>query len=92
MVDKICEYIFDFINQKRNNMKKLIKNDVLNLMQSGAILSRVYEVYSYWELKTKDGITITNIKKGVCEIIEKNNKKNLLVINQDKNGYSLIFK
>jgi len=73
-------------------MNKLIKNQVLDLMKNGAILSRIYEVYSYWELKTIDGVRITNIKKGVCEMIEKNNKRDLIIFNQDKNGYSLIFK
>ena len=73
-------------------MEKLLKNDILDLMKSGAILSRIYEVYSYWELKTVDGVSITNIKKGVCEMIEKNNKTNLVILNQDKNGYSLMLK
>jgi hypothetical protein len=70
-------------------MKKLSTSDVIAHLQKGAILSRIYEVYSYWELKTIDGLNITNIKKGACEIVVKNNSKNLVIVNQDNNGYSL---
>jgi hypothetical protein len=73
-------------------MKKLLSSDVLEYLKNGAILSKIYGVYSYWELKTIDGINITNIRKGACESVKYNNKSNLVIFNQDKNGYSLVLK
>jgi|688.fasta_scaffold67860_6 hypothetical protein len=72
-------------------MKKLVTADVLEYLKNGATLSKIYCVYSYWELKTIDGLRITNIRKGSCESVKYNNKANLIIFNQDKNGYSLKF-
>lgn len=69
-------------------MKKLNKNQLINLMTEGALLIKTYGVYSHWSLLLPDGSNYYNIRKGVpssisnlCETIERN-----------KNGYTLKLK
>jgi hypothetical protein len=73
-------------------MKKLISKDVLEYIKNGAVLTKNYGIYSFWSLKTIDGKYITNIRQGTCEIVKRKNKDNMVIINQDKHGYSLIYK
>jgi hypothetical protein len=72
-------------------MKKLLTSDVLAYLKNGAIMTKNYGVYSFWSLKTIDDKYITNIRKGSCEIVKRNYKDNMVIINQDEHGYSLKF-
>lgn len=73
-------------------MEKLLCKDVLDYLKNGAIMTKNYGIYSFWSLKTIDDKYITNIRKGSCEIVKRNHKDNMVIINQDKHGYSLIYK
>jgi len=79
------------IYQKRKIMEKLTTSNVIELMKQGAILSKHYAVYSYWSLKLTNGDFITNIRKGACNKIQYNFKNNIVLVNNDKNGFSLKF-
>ena len=73
--------------QNENNIysfQKLTKKEVILALEWGAILSKNYGVYSYWDLTFADGSRSSNIRSGATNI-----DRNLLVeVARDKNGYS----
>lgn len=71
-------------------MKKLKTQDIINHMTNGAILTKVYGVYSYWVLTTTDGDKIYNFIKGSPESAK--SKINYELISNDKTGFSIKIK
>ena len=74
--------------QKPPTHKKLKRRDILVAMANGAILSKRYEVYSYFCLTFPDGTTHYNIRKGATNGISSIYMKNIELIQSDKKGYS----
>ena len=68
--------------------KKLTKRDILDAMAHGAILSKVYCVYSFWYLTFPDGTIHYNIRKGATNGISSINMENIILIKSDKSGFS----
>lgn len=46
---------------------KLTKSDVINALNNGATLTKLYGVYSYYMVTFSDGTKHYNIRKGACE-------------------------
>jgi hypothetical protein len=67
--------------------KKLTKKEVLETMKEcGAILSKQYGVYSYWDLTYPDGSRHYNIRENACNSFSTN--KDLEIIRMSRGGYS----
>ncbi len=67
--------------------KKLNKSEVLETMKEcGAILTKHYGIYSYWDLTYPDGTRHYNIRENACNSFSTN--KDLEIISRDKKGYS----
>jgi len=75
--------------QKPNCFEKLTKNEILEAMQNGAILTKTYGVYSYWDLTFPDGTRHYNIRKGSTNGIS--NLKNVVLFDRNKKGFSYKF-
>lgn len=73
-------------------MSKLTTNEIIKHMEDGAILKKVYGVYSYWNLTLKDGTSIIGgrLRKRSPESAKA--KINYEIIQSDKTGYSLKIK
>jgi len=65
---------------------KLTKNQVIEAMENGAILTKNYCVYSYWDLTFPDGSRFYNIRKGAAESARAS--KNVILLEATKNGSS----
>jgi hypothetical protein len=71
--------------------QKLSKAQVLETMKEcGAILTKHYGVYSYWDLTYPDGTHHYNIRENACNSLF--NYPDLEIINRDKKGFSFIHK
>ena len=73
---------------KPTSNTKLNKKDVLEALSNGAILTKKYEVYSYWFLTFPDGTNHYNIRKGANNGISPRLNKNIVEINRTKEGFS----
>lgn len=73
-------------------MKKLTTQDIINHLNDGAVLQKVYCVYSYWRLILADGTIIYDgvMRKGSPESAK--SKIQYEIIEQNKNGYSIKIK
>lgn len=77
--------------QKPNSWEKLTKSQVLEAMQNGAVLNKVYCVYSYYDLVFPDGSRHYNIRKGATGGITDRNIDGIVCIKNDKTGISYKF-
>lgn len=71
---------------KPSGFIKLNKNQVIEAMENGAILTKNYCVYSYWDLTFPDGSRFYNIRKGAAESAK--DSKDVILIEANKNGVS----
>ena len=67
--------------------QKLTKAQVLETMKEcGAILTKHYCVYSYWDLTYPDGTRHYNIRENACNWMC--DHKDVKIISRDKKGFS----
>jgi hypothetical protein len=69
-------------------MAKLTKKEILEAMSQGAVLSRHYGVYGYWDLTYPDGTRQFNLRKGSADGISERLMKNIVLVSRGKEGYS----
>jgi hypothetical protein len=70
-----------------NSSEKLSKKQVLDALQSGAVLTRHFGVYGYWDLTYPDGTRHYNIRKNATNGISPRLIANLVEISRNKDGY-----
>lgn len=73
--------------KRENNIasfEKLSKKNVIEALKSGAILLKVYAVYSYYKVEFADGSYTTNLRKDATSI----DKSILSLVSASKQGIS----
>jgi hypothetical protein len=68
-------------------MSKLTAQQIANELRNGAILRRVYGVYSYWVLDLPSGAKIYSLRKGAPEAAK--SQIEYIIVEQEKLGFSL---
>jgi hypothetical protein len=73
---------------KPNTQEKLTKSQILDAMSNGAILSKIYCVYSYYVLTFLDGSKHYNLRKDAIVGINERSNKNIVLLEANKSGIS----